>query len=182
MIVRPSRETDAADIAAIYDYYVTRSTATMELTPPGVAAIAKRRLDILDNGFPHLVADVGGEVLGFAYASLYRPRPGYSFTLEDTVYVKPDSVRKGIGRALLTALIAASEAAGARQLVAVIGDDANLATIGLHAALGFGIVGRLPSVGFKFDRWTDQVLMQRALAPGAEALAERRMRAERQGG
>ncbi|MCM0019279.1 MAG: N-acetyltransferase family protein [Tagaea sp.] len=182
MIVRPSRETDAAAIAAIYDHYVVRSTATMELTPPGVAEIAKRRRDILDKGLSHLVAEADGEILGFAYASFYRPRPGYRFALEDTVYVKPDSVRKGIGRALLTALIAACEAAGARQLVAVIGDDANVATIGLHAALGFRIAGRLASVGFKFDRWTDQVLMQRALAPGDAALAERRMRAEGQGG
>jgi L-amino acid N-acyltransferase YncA len=166
MIVRPSRETDATAIAAIYDHYVTRSTATMELKAPDSVEIAKRWRDTLDKGLPHLVADADGEVLGFAYAMLYRPRAGYRFTLEDTVYVKHDSIRKGIGRALLTALIAACETAGARQLVAVIGDDTNRATVGLHAALGFQIAGRLASVGFKFGNWTDQVLMQRALGPG----------------
>ena len=181
MIVRPSRETDTAAIAAIYDHYVTRSTATMELTPPGADEIARRRREILDKGLPHLAADDGGEVLGFAYATFYRPRLGYRFTLEDTVYVKPDSVRKGIGRALLTALIAACEAAGGRQLVAVIGDETNVATVGLHHALGFHVVGRLPAVGFKFDRWTDQLLMQRALMPGDLAPAERRMRGKRDG-
>jgi phosphinothricin acetyltransferase len=166
MIVRPLCDADTAQIAGIHDHYVAHSTATMETAPPGAAEIAKRRLETLAKGLPHLVAETDGAVLGFAYAGHYRPRAGYRFALEDTVYVRPDSLRKGIGRALLTALIVACEATQARQLVAVLGDNSNGASVGLHEALGFRVVGTLPSVGFKLGRWCDQILMQRALGAG----------------
>jgi phosphinothricin acetyltransferase len=175
MIVRPSRDADAPQIAAIYDHYVARSTATMETEPPGAAEMAKRRLETLGKGLPHLVAEADGALLGFAYAGFYRPRAGYRFAVEDTVYVRPDSVRKGIGRALLTALIAACEATQARQMVAVLGDNSNGASVGLHEALGFRVVGTLPSVGFKLGRWCDQILMQRAIGPGNSTLPEPRV-------
>ena len=170
MIVRQSRDTDIARIAAIYAHHVRHGTASFEETPPDAAEIAKRRLDILAKGFPYLVAEAEGKMLGYCYASLYRVRSAYRFTLEDSVYVAPDAIRMGVGRALMGALVPACEATGARQLVAVIGDSANHSSIGLHEAFGFERVGVLKSVGFKFGRWIDSVLMQRALGPGDSTL------------
>jgi phosphinothricin acetyltransferase len=118
---------------------------------------------VLDKGFPYLVAEDGGGALGYAYVSVYRPRSAYRFTVENSVYVRHDAVGRGIGRALLAALIARCERLEIHQIVAVIGDSANHASIGLHAALGFEQVGLLPEVGFKFGRWVDSVLMQRAM-------------------
>lgn len=170
MHVRLSRDTDIPQIAAIYAHHVRHGTASFEEVAPDAGELAKRRLDILAKGFPYLVAEADGEILGYAYASLYRVRAAYRFTLEDSVYVAPAAIRKGVGRALMGALIPACEATGARQLVAVIGDSANRSSIGLHEAFGFEPVGVLKSVGFKFGRWIDSVLMQRALGPGDSTL------------
>ncbi|MFM8799956.1 MAG: N-acetyltransferase family protein [Tagaea sp.] len=166
MIVRASRDADVPRIAAIYAHHVRHGLASFEEIPPDDAEIAKRRLNIVAKGFPYLVAEADGELLGYCYASLYRARVAYRFTLEDSVYVAPTAIRRGVGRALLGALIPACDAVGARQLIAVIGDSANRSSIGLHEAFGFARVGLLPAVGFKFGRWVDSVLMQRALGAG----------------
>jgi phosphinothricin acetyltransferase len=161
--VRAARDTDIPEIAGIYGHYVRTALATFETEPPDAAELARRRQEVLARGLPYLVAELQGRVAGFAYAAPYRPRPAYRFTVENSVYVHPDQARKGVGRLLLTELIAACEAAGCREMVAVIGDTGNAASIGLHEALGFRHVGVLRSVGFKFGRWVDTVLMQRSL-------------------
>jgi len=125
---------------------------------------------LMSGGYPYLVADVDGAVLGYAYAGLYRARPAYRWTIEDSVYVDVSAHRRGLGRALLVRLIADSEARGFRQMIAVIGDSANVGSIELHRAAGFRLVGTFENVGFKFGRWLDSVLMQRPLGPGADAL------------
>jgi phosphinothricin acetyltransferase len=124
------------------------------------------------NGFPWLACEAGGRLAGYAYASHYRTRPGYRFCLEDSVYVHPDHAGRGIGRALLARLVEECEAIGCRQLVAVIGDSGNTASIALHSALGFRLAGTLRSIGFKHGRWVDSVLMQRAIGPGDTTLPQ----------
>jgi phosphinothricin acetyltransferase len=161
--IRAARDTDIPDIAEIYGHFVRVALATFETEPPDAAEMARRRQDVLACGLPYLVAELDGHVAGYAYAARYRPRPAYRFTVENSVYVHPDHARKGLGRLLLTELIAACKAAGCREMVAVIGDSGNAASIGLHEALGFRHVGVLRSVGFKFGRWVDTVLMQRSL-------------------
>ena len=168
--IRPSRDDDLPAIAAIYAHHVRHGLASFEEAPPAVEEIGGRRAGVLAAGFPYLVAETGEGVSGYAYASLYRTRSAYRFTLEDSVYVAHDATGRGIGRALLGALLPACEATGARQMVAVIGDSANAASIGLHAAFGFTEVGVLRSVGLKFGRWVDSVVMQRALGPGDSTL------------
>lgn len=169
--VRDSAEADIAAIAAIYRHHVLTGLASFEEVPPEAAEMARRRQGVVEAGMPWLVAtDAEGIVLGYAYAGPYRPRPGYRYTAEDSVYVAPRQIGRGVGRALLGALIGHCETLGFRQLVAVIGDSGNAASIGLHRALGFTRVGLLPAVGFKFGRWVDGVLMQRALGPGAATL------------
>jgi len=158
-------------LAAVYAPHVVRGTATFELEPPDPAEMERRWRDVTSRGLPYLVAVSGDEVVGYAYAAPYRPRAAYRFTLEDSVYLRDDARGKGIGRALLAALIEASERAGARQMIAVIGDSGNAASIGVHVALGFRHIGVLASVGNKFSRWLDVVLMQRALGPGDVAPA-----------
>lgn len=175
LVVRASAATDIAAIAAIYRHHVLTGLASFEEVPPEPAEMARRRAAIVEAGMPWLAAtDPAGMVLGYAYAGPYRPRPGYRYTAEDSVYVAPGAVGRGVGRALLAALIARCETLGFRQLVAVIGDSGNAASIGLHRALGFAQVGLLPAVGFKFGRWVDGVLMQRALGAGASSLPDRR--------
>jgi phosphinothricin acetyltransferase len=167
MQIRDSRPEDIPAITAIYRPAVLHGSASFETEPPDEAEIARRRADLLAAGYPHLVAEADGAVLGYAYAGAYRTRPAYRFTVENSVYVDPGRHRTGAGRALLTALIARCEQADFRLMVAVIGDSANAASIGLHAALGFTHVGVLPAIGFKRDRWLDTVLMVRPLGPGA---------------
>jgi L-amino acid N-acyltransferase YncA len=169
--LRPATAADAGALAAIYAPHVRTGTATFELEPPDAAEIERRWRDVTGRGLPYLAAVSDGEVLGYAYAAPYRPRAAYRFTLEDSLYLRDDARGKGIGRALLSALIDASERVGARQMIAVIGDSANAASIGVHAALGFRHIGMLASVGNKFARWLDVVLMQRALGPGDGAPA-----------
>jgi phosphinothricin acetyltransferase len=167
VFVRPSVAADLPALTAIYTQAVLTGTASFEIEAPSAAEMARRRDDVLAKGLPWLVAEEAGQVLGYAYANHFRPRPAYRFSLEDSIYLAPAARGRGVGRALLQALITACEAQGARQMLAVIGDSANEASIGLHRGLGFEPVGTLKDVGRKFDRWLDVVLMQRALGPGA---------------
>ena len=168
VVIRPVRSADVHDITTIYAHAVEHGTASFEIEPPSEAEMATRQKMLLDGGFPCIVADAGGVVAGYAYAGPYRPRIAYRYTLEDSVYVHPRAVRRGIGRLLLTELIAEAETRGFRQMVAVIGDSTQLPSIELHRALGFLLVGTLAHVGFKHGRWLDSVLMQRELGAGAK--------------
>jgi len=167
LTVRPSRAEDLAAITAIYADNVLHGTGTFELDAPDDAEMARRRDDVLAKGLPWLVAKQDGEVLGYAYANHFRPRRAYRFCLEDSIYLHPTAQGRGVGRVLLAELIARCEAAGARQMLAVIGDSANAGSVGVHRALGFVHTGLLKASGWKFGRWLDVVIMQRALGPGA---------------
>jgi phosphinothricin acetyltransferase len=168
--VRDAGDADIPQIAAIYAFHVERDTASFELEAPDAAEMQRRYRDNVARGYPYLVAlSADARVVGYAYASEYRSRPAYRHTVEDSVYVDPAWSRRGIGSALLTALIERCEAGGYRQMVAIIGGSHNTASIALHATLGFERAGVLAAVGRKFDRWLDTVLMQRALGPGAGA-------------
>ena len=166
LILRPSTPADLPAITAIYAEAVLHGTGTFELEPPDQEEMARRRDDVLSKALPWLVAERGDQVLGYAYANTFRPRKAYRFCLEDSIYLHPDARGQGLGRLLLTELIGRCEAAGARQMLAVIGDAANTGSIGVHAALGFQRTGVLKSSGWKFGRWLDVVLMQRALGAG----------------
>jgi phosphinothricin acetyltransferase len=166
-VIRPATLSDIPAIAEIYDHAVRFGTATFELIPPDLAEMTRRFNEFTSKGFPYLVATIDGEVAGYAYAGPYRPRPAYRFTIENSVYLAPSRHRRGIGTLLLTELIAVSAARGYRQMIAVIGDSANAASIALHAKAGFQMIGTHPDVGFKFGRWLDTVMMQRALGEGA---------------
>jgi L-amino acid N-acyltransferase YncA len=165
-LVRGSTSDDVVPISFIYAHHVQHGTATFETTPPDAHEIARRRDSVLAHGLPFLVAECEGEIAGYAYAGLYRPRPAYRFTVEDSIYIHPGHMRKGIGRLLLTELIAQCELGGWRQMIAVIGDSDNTPSINLHEALGFHHAGVFRSVGWKFGRWLDTVLMQRPLGIG----------------
>ncbi len=166
LIVRDATEDDMAAVARIYADYVREGLATFELTPPEAHELRSRRAAILAAGLPYLVAAAGGEIAGYAYASTYRPRPGYRYAVEDSVYVAQARCGRGIGRALLEALIGRCESGPWRQMIAVIGDSANAGSIALHRRCGFQMVGTFRSVGYKLGRWVDTVLMQRALGAG----------------
>ncbi|WP_397535690.1 GNAT family N-acetyltransferase [Roseateles sp.] len=170
--IRPSAEQDLPAIQAIYQHAVLHGTGTFETDVPDVAEIARRRQEVLSRKLPWLVAELNGQVLGYAYANYFRPRMAYRFCLEDSIYLAPDSQGKGVGRLLLAELIARCEAAGARQMLAVIGDSENAGSIGLHSALGFEHTGILRNSGWKFGRWLDVVLMQRQLGAGASISPE----------
>jgi L-amino acid N-acyltransferase YncA len=169
--VRPCTREDLAEVREIYALEVRQGTASFELEPPGLAEMTARFAAIETAGLPYLVAELEGRVAGYAYASPYRARPAYRHTVEDSVYVARFARRRGVGRALLDALIARATARGMRQMVAIIGDSAHVASIELHARAGFRLVGTLENVGWKFDRWLDTVIMQRALGDGATAPA-----------
>ena len=164
--LRAAAEGDIGAITAIYAHHVRTGTATFELDAPDAAEMTQRWRDVMARGLPYLVAVAAGDVIAFAYAGPYRSRPAYRFTVEDSIYVRADARGRGVGGALLAELIDRSERAGARQMLAVIGDAANQASIRVHAALGFRQVGVLSSVGNEFARWLDVILMQRALGPG----------------
>ena len=168
--LRPAEDGDAARIAAIYADHVLTGLASFEVTPPDAAEIARRRAGVLARGLPYVVAELSGAVVGYAYAAPHRSRPAYRYTVEDSIYVHRDALGRGVGRRLLERLIADCAEGGDRQMVAVIGDSGNQASIALHEACGFTRVGLLPSVGFKFGRWVDSVLMQRALGAGDATL------------
>lgn len=165
--VRDSLAGDVAACQAIFAHYVRTSVATFDEEPPDVAEIGCRREALLAAGYPHMVAEIDGTVVGYTYAGPYRPRRAYRFTVENSVYVAPDHHRLGIARTLLTELIARCEAGPWRQMLAVIADPGVEASLALHAAFGFREVGRVEAVGFKFGNWVDTVLMQRALGPGS---------------
>lgn len=166
LIVRASTEADVARCAEIYGHHVLHGTASFEVDPPDVAEMRKRRAAVIDLGLPHLVAEKDGRVLGYAYAGPYRPRVAYRYSVEDSVYIDADARGQGVGKALLPPLIDLCTQAGRRQMIAVIGDSAHVASIRLHESCGFHMVGTIKSVGFKFGRWLDSVLMQRALGAG----------------
>ena len=169
ILIRPASAADLAAITAIYSDAVTHGTATFETEPPGEAEMGERFRAIVTGGFPYLVACTDDRrTVGYAYAGLYRTRIAYRHTLEDSIYIDPAFHRRGVGRALLDRLVTESEARGFRQMVAVIGDSAQIPSIALHRAAGFRMVGTFEAVGFKFGRWLDTVMMQRALGEGAE--------------
>jgi len=166
LLIRPSTPADLPAITAIYGWNVLNGTGTFELEAPDEADMACRRDDVLAKGLPWLVAERGGQVLGYAYANHFRPRRAYRFCLEDSIYLSSDAAGQGVGRLLLAELMAQCEARGARQMLAVIGDSANTASIAVHRALGFEPSGVIKSAGWKFGRWLDVVLMQRELGLG----------------
>lgn len=165
-LIRHSIDADVSAIATIYAHHVLHGTGTFETEPPSPADMASRRADVLAKGLPYLVAEEDGQVLGFAYCNWFKPRPAYRFSAEDSIYLAPDQAGRGLGRQLLSALAAQAEQVGVRKLIAVIGDSANVGSIGVHQALGFQHVGVLSSCGWKFDRWLDVVLMEKSLGAG----------------
>jgi len=173
--IRPATDADLPAITAIYAEAVLHGTATFELVPPDLAEMTRRYSEITSDNFPYLVALLDGNVVGYAYASHYRTRPAYRFTVENAIYLAPDSHRRGVGTRLLQRLIDDCERLGFRQLIAVVGDSANAGSIGVHAKAGFQTIGLHPDVGFKFGRWLDIVLMQRALGGGGRTLPEERV-------
>ncbi|MDE0801238.1 MAG: GNAT family N-acetyltransferase [Rhodospirillaceae bacterium] len=164
--IRDATEDDMEAVAAIYGHYVETSAATFEVTIPTVSEMTRRFQDLTQGYMPYIVAEQGGVIAGYAYTGLYRTRWGYRYTVEDSVYVGQKHLGKGIGRSLLEDLIAKTTGLGYRQMISVIGDSANAASIALHSQLGFKVIGALPSTGRKFDRWIDSVLMQRSLGDG----------------
>lgn len=167
--LRPATPADIPAITAIYGPNVRDGIASFEYDPPDAAEMARRQAAILDAGYPYLVAEIDGSVAGYAYASAYRSRPGYRFACENSVYVAPSAQGKGVGKALLARLIEDCTTLGYRQMIAVIGNLGNHGSIALHRACGFTVVGVLPSIGWKLNRWVDCVLMQRPLGEGDKA-------------
>jgi phosphinothricin acetyltransferase len=169
IVIRNCEEKDVLAVTAIYRHHVLTSPATFELEPPDAEEMLRRYRSIMSGGFIYLVAERDAEIVGYAYVSTYRARPAYRFTVENSVYVRPGNERRGVGRMLLQALLAECEKKPFRQVIAVIGDSANAASIELHRALGFRMVGNFKSVGFKFGRWLDSVLMQKDIGAGDAA-------------
>jgi L-amino acid N-acyltransferase YncA len=165
--IRPAQPRDVAAITDIYDEAVRYGTASFEIDPPDEEEMRRRYEALRAGGYPFLVAELGAAIAGYACAGPYRARPAYHWSIEDTIYVARQSQRRGLGRALLERLIIDAEKSRFRQMIAVIGDSANAASIELHRAAGFRMVGTFDNVGFKFGRWLDSVLMQRPLGPGA---------------
>lgn len=164
--IRDAVAADIPAIAAIYGHHVRHGLASFEEEPPPAEEMARRHAETTGRGYPYLVAEADGAVAGYAYAGPYRTRPAYRHSVENSVYLAPGRERAGIGSRLLAELIRRCEAAGFRQMVAVIGDSANASSIGLHARHGFRHAGVLTAIGYKHGRWVDSVLMQRALGPG----------------
>ena len=165
-LIRPARDEDIAAITAIYRHHVLTGTGTFEIDPPSEADMASRRADVLAKGLPYLVVEDEGLVMGFAYCNWFKPRPAYRFSAEDSIYLAADTAGKGWGRMLLAELCQAAEKAGIRKLIAVIGDSGNAGSIGVHTALGFNHVGIVSGCGWKFERWLDIVMMEKALGLG----------------
>jgi len=166
MLVRAASARDLPAIQSIYAHHVLHGLASFEDAPPSLEEMQRRYAEVTHRGLPYLAAEEQGELLGYGYCSLYRARSAYRYTIEDSVYVKEGRQRKGVGRALLAELIRACAALDYRQMIAVIGDSANTASIRLHASLGFVRAGLLRSSGFKFGRWVDSVYMQLPLGAG----------------
>ena len=164
--LRAATAADVAAITAIYRPAVLRGKASFEVEPPDESEMLHRLMGVVDAGYPYFVAELDGRVVGYAYANAYRTRPGYRFTVEDSVYIAPEAQGKGVGRLLLQALIETSTAKGYRLMVAVIGDSRNYASITLHRNLGFTFCGTIHAVGYKFGRWLDSVIMELPLGDG----------------
>jgi len=164
--LRTATTADIAAITRIYAHAVEHGTASFELEAPDEAEMARRQQPLLTRNFPYIVAELAGTVVGYAYAGPYRDRRAYDWCVEDSLYIAPEFHRQGIGRLLLTRLVAESQARGFRQMIGVIGDSANTASVAVHAAVGFRLIGNFQSIGFKHGRWLDTVLMQRALGGG----------------
>ena len=169
-LVRDANEDDLAAVQAIYAHHVMHGLASFEEQAPDRAELVRRWQEVTERDLPYVVAEVGGEVLAYAYAGPYRARPAYRFSVENSVYVAPGAEGRGLGGALLEALIERCAALGVRQMVAIIGDSGNQVSIRLHERLGFRSVGVLRAVGFKQGRWVDTVVMQRAIAEGDQTL------------
>lgn len=163
VVIRDATEADMASVQSIYSYYVTRSCASFEEEPPTVEEMQRRRQTLVDAGLPYLVADCDGEVLGYTYAGPFRFRTAYRYTLEDSIYIAPMVVGRGLGKKLLGGLIDRCTELGYKQMIAVIGDSANAGSIGVHRAMGYRQEGVLRGVGWKFSRWVDVVIMHRPL-------------------
>lgn len=165
--IRPSQAADMAAITAIYRHHVLKGTGTFEINPPSLEDMTARREDVLSKGLPYLVLENEGQVLGFAYCNWFKPRPAYRFSAEDSIYLAADTAGKGWGRMLLAELCQAAEKVGIRKLIAVIGDSGNAGSIGVHTSVGFKQVGIVSGCGWKFDRWLDIVMMEKAIGLGA---------------
>lgn len=170
VLIRNATLNDATTINRIYRDHVVYGTASWELTPPDDDEMRRRMGAILDQGYPYFVATLADQVIGYSYASSYRPRPGYRFTVENSIYVDAAYQRRGIARQLMSRVIDACTDRGFRQMIAIIGDSENIASIELHRSLGFVQVGLLPTIGFKHGRWLDSVMMQRSLGDGNATL------------
>lgn len=168
--LRDATDADLPAIAAIYAHHVLHGAASFEEVPPTQAEMARRFAELKAKAMPYICIAEAGRIVGYAYAGPYRPRIAYRFTVEDSIYLAPDAAGRGFGRRLLAELIDRTTAMGMRQMIAIIGDSANQASIGVHKALGFERIGTFPAVGFKFGRWIDSVLMQRALGEGGTTL------------
>lgn len=165
--IRPAAIGDIESVTTIYTHHVLNGTGTFETTPPTLAEMTARREDVLSKHLPYLVVEDRNTVLGFAYCNWFKPRPAYRYSAEDSIYLAPTDLGRGLGRLLLVELMAQAERAGVRKLIAVIGDSANLGSQGVHRACGFQHVGVLSSCGWKFDRWLDVVLMEKSLGLGS---------------
>ncbi|MSQ57272.1 MAG: N-acetyltransferase family protein [Limnohabitans sp.] len=166
MQIRPCTPADLSAVTAIYEHHVLHGSGTFEIEPPDLGEMTRRYEDVVSKPLPYLVASSGKALLGYAYANFFRPRPAYRFCVENSVYVAQNTTQKGIGRALMTELMRQCEVLGARQMVAVIGDSANTASVALHASLGFSHAGQLQATGWKHKRWLNTVLMQKTLGLG----------------
>jgi phosphinothricin acetyltransferase len=169
--IRPCTDADIPAVTAIYQHHVLHGTGTFEIEPPTETDMQSRKADVLSKGLPYLVIEENAEVLGFAYCNWFKPRPAYRFSAEDSIYLSPLATGRGWGRLLLAELMSQAERAGVRKLIAVIGDSDNAGSIGVHRALGFTSVGVLADCGWKFDRWLDVVLMERAIGQGSRTAA-----------
>ena len=165
-LIRPSSDADLPAITAIYAHHVLHGTGSFETEPPSVADMMARRADVLSKGLPYLVVEQDGKIAGFAYGNWFKPRPAYRYSVEDSIYLAPDQQSKGLGRALLAELMAGCEAVGIRKMMAIVGDSANAASVGVHLALGFEQVGKIDACGWKFGAWRDIVIMQKSLGLG----------------
>lgn len=170
--IRTSRDEDVAAITAIYAHHVMHGTGTFETEPPSPIDMAARRADVLAKNLPYLVAELGGQVLGFAYCNWFKPRPAYRYSAEDSIYISDEARGQGLGAQLLAALEQAAEAVGVRKLIAVIGDSANVGSVGVHRKQGFSHVGTIKDCGWKFGEWRDIVLMEKVIGAGSTTRPE----------
>jgi phosphinothricin acetyltransferase len=171
-LIRPSQEADIPAVQAIYAHHVLHGTGTFETEPPSVPEITARRADVLGKSLPYLVLEQEGKIQGFAYANWFKPRPAYRFSVEDSIYMRDGTSGQGLGKLLLTELLAQLERGGIRKSMAVIGDSANAGSIGVHRACGFAQIGIVKSCGWKFGQWRDIVLMEKTLGLGDSTPAE----------